>query len=66
MFFNFGKVQGSVLLIALAMGYIVCYLANKEQKLLRSMGNLIGLFIIIISTLFLIAKYLWILNFPRL
>ncbi|MCX5701493.1 MAG: hypothetical protein NTW64_00725 [Candidatus Omnitrophica bacterium] len=64
MFFNFGRIQGSVLLIALAMGYIVCYLANKEQKLLRSLGNLIGLFIIVISSLLLMAKYLWILNFP--
>jgi len=42
-----------VLLIALGLGYIVWYLANREEKELRRAGQVIGTIIISVS-LFLI------------
>lgn len=39
-------IKTAILLIALAFGYIVCYLANREEKDLKILGNVIGIFII--------------------
>ena len=46
----------SDLLVALALGYIVLYFANREEKNLRSIGFAIGTVIIALAALFIVAK----------
>lgn len=53
MLFNEGA-----LLIALGLGYIVCYLANREEKALRQVGFLIGTFIIALSVIMIVNQLL--------
>jgi len=48
-------VKIAVSLIALGIGYVVCYLAEREEKDLKTIGYAIGLFIIATSA-FLIVK----------
>ena len=55
----FCKSTGGELLIALALGYIVCYLANREEKALKNIGLAIGIFIIAASVLLVAAKFAW-------
>jgi len=50
-------IKVALMLIALGFGYIVCYLANREEKDLRRIGQVIGVIIISIS-LFLIVHEL--------
>lgn len=45
-------------LIALALGYIVCSLASKEKGTLKTTGYIIGISIIVISSLLLVSKIL--------
>lgn len=45
-------------LIALALGYIVCSLASKEKGALKTAGYIIGVSIIVISSLLLVSKIL--------
>ncbi len=47
--------KAAILLIALGIGYIVCYLAEREEKDLKTIGYAIGLFIIA-SSAFMIVK----------
>ncbi|MFA5356088.1 MAG: hypothetical protein WC301_01595 [Candidatus Omnitrophota bacterium] len=47
-------------LIALAVGYIVCLLANKEKGKLRKAGYVIGIAIIAMSSIIILSKALWI------
>lgn len=54
MFFS-GATEGT-LLIALSLGYLVCYFANREEKALKSIGLAIGTIVIILSGLFLIKN----------
>ena len=56
----FGHENGIPALIALALGYIVVTLANKEKGRLKSYGYIIGVAIIIVSSLLILAKVLWI------
>jgi len=57
-----GGLTDGILMIALASGYIVCYLAKREEKRLRILGLLVGLFImafvasIIITNVFFTAR----------
>ncbi len=44
-----GSLTYGILLLALGAGYIVCYLANREEKTLRSLGMVIGGLIIAVS-----------------
>lgn len=53
------NLQGSTLMIALSLGYIVLVLAKKEQKNLKKIGYLIGIFVIAVCSVLLIAKTLW-------
>lgn len=54
----FGKIGTS--LIALSLGYIVCYLASKkEEKLLKNAGYFIGVFIITLSAILIVADLLF-------
>lgn len=49
-------VTRAFLLIALALGYIVCSLANKEEKALRKAGYVIGISIIVLSSLLILGN----------
>ncbi|MFA6216062.1 MAG: hypothetical protein WDL87_00190 [Candidatus Omnitrophota bacterium] len=51
----------AVLLVALALGYIVCYFANQEEKTMKQIGLAIGIFIIVLS-FFLIANNLFLMS----
>lgn len=46
----------SDLLVALALGYIVLYFANREEKNLRSIGFAIGTLIIALAVLTIVGK----------
>lgn len=55
----FGGMPCNVLvLIALALGYIVCVLASKEGKGLKWLGYIIGIVIIAVSASLIIMKFL--------
>lgn len=54
------SIPGTTAMIALALGYIVVVLANKEKGRLQPLGYLIGAAIIIASTLLILAKFVWI------
>jgi ABC-type uncharacterized transport system permease subunit len=60
--FFISRVSGTILLVALGLGYIVCYLANKETKFLRKLGFAIGAFIIVASSVLILAKAFWTLS----
>jgi len=47
-----------LLLICLGIGYLVIVFAKKEEKALRSLGYLLGFFIIAVSIVF-ILRNLW-------
>ncbi|MBN1913055.1 MAG: hypothetical protein JW788_01500 [Candidatus Omnitrophica bacterium] len=47
--FFMGRADTVILLIALALGYSVCYLAKKETGFLKYLGYAIGGFIMIAS-----------------
>lgn len=44
-----GAMSNAILLLALGVGYIVFYLANKEGKTMKLLGNVIGAFIIVVA-----------------
>lgn len=54
-----GGLSEGILMIALALGYIVCYLANREEKNLRMAGLLIGGFVIAFSAIALVGNLLF-------
>ena len=54
----FGSTSVATLLIALALGYIVCSLAGKEEKGLKRIGYLLGTGIILISGILILGKLL--------
>ncbi|MCX5714243.1 MAG: hypothetical protein NT033_05440 [Candidatus Omnitrophica bacterium] len=43
------SMSNAILLLALGVGYIVFYLANKEGKTMKLLGNVIGAFIIVVA-----------------
>jgi ABC-type arginine transport system permease subunit len=55
----------AMLLIALGLGYIVCYLANREEKALRTIGYFIGTFIIVLSSLLIMVNVFFAAKFRR-
>lgn len=46
----------AITLIALALGYIVCHMAKKEDKAMKITGYIIGTFIITLSALHIIIS----------
>ena len=46
----------ALFMIALALGYLVMYFANREEKDLRTLGFVIGIVIIVISSVSIIGK----------
>jgi len=51
MFMPFGGIGEAIILLSLGMGYLVCFLAHKTEKNLKMVGYIIGIFIIVISTI---------------
>ena len=47
-----------LLLISMGMGYLVLVFAKREEKVLKILGYLIGIFIIAVSIVF-IVRNLW-------
>lgn len=54
----FGHMSGILALVSLALGYIVCSLAQKEKGLLKTVGYIIGTVVIVISSLIVLVKVL--------
>jgi hypothetical protein len=46
----------AALLVALGLGYIVIYLARREEKALKALGYTIGSVMIILSSIFIISS----------
>ncbi len=55
MMMPFSGMLDALMLIALAMGYVVLYLAKREDKALRTIGYIIGIFVIALSVLLLVV-----------
>ena len=51
----FGIAEG-VLLFALGFGYIICILSKKEDKELKQLGHVIGMCIIVLSSVFILLS----------
>lgn len=51
--------SGIQLLFAMGFGYIICYLAAKTSKPLRTLGYCIGGFIIVVSLVLIVIKGVW-------
>ncbi len=54
-----GGLTDGILMIALASGYVVCYLAKREEKRLKTLGYLVGLFIIAFTASIVITNVLF-------
>lgn len=44
-----GSITVAMLMITLALGYGVCFLAGREKKVLKNIGNIVGAIIILLS-----------------
>lgn len=55
MMMPFSGMLDALMLVALAMGYVVLYLAKREDKALRTIGYIIGIFIIALSALLILV-----------
>ena len=53
-----GGITEAILLVALGVGYMVCYLAKREEKTFKALGYLIGTFIIVLSALLILSSLL--------
>ena len=51
----FGIAEG-VLLFALGFGYIICILSKKEDKELKQLGHVIGMCMIVLSSVFILLS----------
>ena len=53
-------IREAVLMFALGFGYIICYLAKKQDKGMQSLGHVIGMGIIVLSSILLLINiYGW-------
>ncbi|MFH1889132.1 MAG: hypothetical protein ABH806_03480 [Candidatus Omnitrophota bacterium] len=55
----FRYMNGIGALFTLAVGYIVCILANKEKGVLKKGGLVIGIAVIAISSIIILGKAVW-------
>lgn len=55
---GFPGIFEALLLIALGFGYIVLYLAKREEKRLRFVGYLLGITIIVFAVIYMIGNTL--------
>ena len=55
---GFPGIFEALLLIALGLGYVVLYLAKREEKRLQFIGFIIGVLIIALSLIYLISSSL--------
>lgn len=58
----FTKSDYATLLIALALGYIVLYLAKREEGVLKTTGRIIATIVIVISLFLLVTKLITRIN----
>jgi len=56
---SLGGTMEALLLVALGIGYMVLYLANREEKNLKAVGYFIGIFIIAVSGIIILNSLLW-------
>lgn len=56
---QFGSIADTLLLFALGIGYIVLYLARREEKGLRLVGYAIGGGIIVLALLYILSSLLF-------
>jgi len=56
MFMPLTEINTTILLVVLGLGYIVCYLAQREDKTLRVLGFGIGSFMIGFSLLVILSN----------
>lgn len=54
--FGINMATEAVLLVALALGYVVFYFANQEEKRLKMLGHIIGGFVMALSIILIIAS----------
>ena len=57
---SYGGSTGIFAMIAMAVGYFVCVIANKEKGRLKKAGLVIGVIIIALSSILILKKALWI------
>jgi len=56
MFMSLTEINTTILLVVLGLGYIVCYLAEREEKTLRILGFGIGAFMIGFSLMIILSN----------
>lgn len=56
MFMSVNEISTAILLVALGLGYIVCYLAQREEKTLKVLGYAIGTFMVALSILIILSN----------
>lgn len=65
MFMPTGMSSG-LLLIALGIGYLVCAQASKEVKGLKTLGRIIGMVIIAISSVLIVSKLILFCGYSKM
>jgi len=50
------EMSSALLLIALASGYVVLYLANREEKAMHNIGFFIGVFVMAFSAVIILGN----------
>jgi len=58
--FFFMTIWGTALLFAMGFGYVVCSIAAKQEKALKTLGFAVGGFIIAVSFVLILGKALWV------
>ena len=53
---QFSGLSDAILLVALGVGYVVLYLAKREEKSLQLMGYLIGGVIIVMAAVYILGS----------
>jgi len=59
-------VTNAILLLAMGVGYIVCYLAKREEGVLKTAGYAIGITIVVLSAVILVNNMLLEASFCRM
>jgi hypothetical protein len=54
-----GGMSDALLLIALGLGYLVFYVANREEKGLKALGFFLGTFIMMLAAVLLVSNTLF-------
>jgi hypothetical protein len=52
----FFGIKETAFMFALGFGYIICYLAKKQDKGMQSLGHVIGMSIIVLSSILILVN----------